>query len=255
MMRRMRSSVPGNPFLAAVAALLATGALGCNSCSGCREKDKSAASDNDGSDESGGEDDPSSLDGGFGGPMQMPRGAGPAGGRKDFIPITTEEVKALIPPLTGASFLKEPTAVAGGRRISVHQCISGNELDKVKVEVEQFLANQGFKITPSGRPRKNWHLLRADKENMRVSATMRMAEYPDCKESEKKTKVVLTYFKLMPKRPPKPQPVPGQPPGAPGAGQPGQPGQPPAEPGAAQTPPTQPPPAQPPKTAVDAGPG
>src|SRR5918995_426116 len=138
MMRRMRSSVLANPFVAAVAALIATGALGCNSCSGCREKDKSAAAD-DGADESGGEDDPAAVDGGFGGPMQMPRGAGPAGGRKDFIPITTEEVKALIPPLTGASYLKEPTAVAGGRRISVHQCVSGNELDKVKVEVEQFL--------------------------------------------------------------------------------------------------------------------
>jgi hypothetical protein len=254
MMRRMRSSVLANPFVAAVAALIATGALGCNSCSGCREKEKAAGSD-DGSDESGGgEDDPSAAGGGFGGPQQMPRGAGPAGGRKDFIPITTEEVKALIPPLTGASYLKEPTAVAGGRRISVHQCVSGNELDKVKVEVEQFLGNQGFKVTPSGRPRKNWHIIRADKDNMRVSATMRMAEYPDCKESEKKTKVILTYFKLMPKRPPKTQPVPGQPPGAPGAGQPGQAGQPPAQPGgAAPTPPSQPP-AQP-KNTVDAGPG
>ena len=251
MMRRMRSSVLANPFVVAVAALIATGALGCNSCSGCREKEKSAGSD-DGSDESGGgEDDPSAAGGGFGGPQQMPRGAGPAGGRKDFIPITTEEVKAYIPPLTGGSYLKEPTAVAGGRRISVHQCVSGNELDKVKAEVEQFLGNQGFKVTPSGRPRKNWHIIRADKENMRVSATMRMAEYPECKASEKKTKVILTYFKLMPKRPPKPQPVPGQPPGA---GQPGQPGQPPAQPGgAAPTPPSQPP-AQP-KTAVDAGPG
>ena len=258
MMRRMRSSVIANPFLAAVAALIVSGAVGCNSCTSCREQEKSAAVD-DGAGEPGGEDDDPSAAGATGG-QETPPGADPSKPRRrDFIPITVEEVKPLVPPLTGASFLKEPTAVAGGRRISVHQCVSGNELDKVKAEYEQFLSSQGFKVTPSGRPRKNWHVIRADKENFRISATLRMAEYPDCKQSEKKTKVFIAYFKRMPPRvrPAQPpiQPGAGQAPGQP-PGQPGQPGQPaePGQPGAA-TPPSQPPPSQPPATGVDAGPG
>lgn len=258
MMRRMRSSIIANPFLATVAALIASGVLGCNSCTSCREADKSGASD-DGADEAGeGEDDTAAATGG----QELPPGADPSKPRRrDFIPITVEEVKPLVPPLTGATFIKEPTAVAGGRRISVHQCVSGNELDKVKAEYEQFLSSQGFKVTPSGRPRKNWHVIRADKENLRISATLRMAEYPDCKQSEKKTKVFIAYFKRLPPRVKAPQQsgqpgagqVPGQPPGQPGQpGEPAQPGQPGATPPPSQPPPAQPPPA---RTAVDAGPG
>ncbi len=239
----MRSSVIANLVLATVPALIASGGLGCNSCSGCREKDKSAAAD--GADESGegDEGDPSA-----GGGREMPAGGDPTKPRRtDFIPITAEEIKPFIPPLTGAAFLKEATPVAGGRRINVTQCVSGNELEKVKVEYEQFLANQGFKLTPSGRPRKNWHVIRADKDNLRVSATLRNAEYPDCKESEKKTKVFLTYYKRLPPRA-KPAQPPGAAPGQPGAA----PGQPPGAAAGQPGTPTRPPPAA---TGVDAGPG
>jgi hypothetical protein len=250
MMSRMRSSVIANVVLATVPALIAVGALGS---SGCKKKENKPAEEKpetaSGSAEEGDE------------PAEVPRtGEGETGKslapRNDFVKITPEEIEPLVPQLTGGQRVGEVKSIAGGRRMNVIVCVNGIDPADVKKELEQRFGDLGItSIMKDERlrrhQRKNWFSLRGEKNGVRVSANMRAAEYPDCKASEKKTRVALTYYKARAPR--------GQPPGAkaPAAGQ-----QPPAggaapapaAPGGAQQPQGQQPPAETkPPAGADAG--
>jgi hypothetical protein len=251
MMSRMRSSVIANVVLATVPALIVGGALGS---SGCKKKENKPA---EGTSESASGEEGDE-------PAEVPKtGEGETGKslapRKDFVPVTEAEIQPLVPQLTGGQRVGEVKSIAGGRRLNVTLCVNGVDPQDVKRELEQRFGDLGITSIQKDERlrrhhRKNWFSLRGEKNGMRVSANMRAAEYPDCKASEKKTRVTLTYYKSRAPR--------GQPPGAkaPAAGQqPPAAGAPPAPaaPGGAQQPQGQQQPAegQPPAGADAGSPG
>jgi len=201
----MRSRVIVDLIMATASALFAYGVLGCDACKKKEAKPEPAQAEQ-GVDE-GGDAEPS-----FEPNAKRPR---------NFTPITAEEVTPLVPALTGAAQIGEPTAVAGGRRINIVLCVNANEPAAVKTELEKKVGDLGFaSLVSSSRPRlkpiNTIHWVRGQKDNIRVVASLRQAEYPDCKASEKKTKVYLTYFKQIPRKEPEKKAA-GAPQGAAGA--------------------------------------
>jgi hypothetical protein len=227
MMSRMRSSVIANALVATVPALIVVGALGS---AGCKKKENKPAQDKSetasASEEEGGE------------PAEVPKtgqthkSLAPRG---DFVKITQEEIQPLVPQLTGGQVVGEAKSIGGGRRINVTVCVSGVEPQQVKAELEKRFGDLGVtSIAKDERlrrhHRKGWFSMRGEKNGVHISATSRTAEYPDCKASEKKTRVTLTYYRSRQQRR---QPAGGD---AAGSGQPPAAGAPaaPAAPGGAQ---------------------
>lgn len=139
-------------------------------------------------------------------------------------PITPEEVKPMLPALKGGTSLGEPVATARGLRVTAMECLTGDQAT-IKTNLEARLNQLGFKaIRMSERQRMNIITVSAEKTPYRLSATVRSGPYPDCPADQKKSKLLMSFFK----RPPRP-------PGAatPGGSSPGgatsSPGQPPAQ--------------------------
>lgn len=189
----MRSPFLSRVLIAAALALLAGGLLGCDACKKKETKKELGAAEG-----AGDSDDAPEVE------------AKPGIARKravasNFKPITVEEVKPLIPPLPGASMIGEPKLIAGGRRVNVLQCVNSLDPTAVKAELEKSLGGVGFAdLVQETRhqPQKDRiiHTMRAQKDGVVISAVMRYGEYPDCKKSENKTKVFLTFFKGAIKR-------------------------------------------------------
>ena len=248
MMSRMRSSVIANLVLATVPALIVAGGLGS---AGCKKKENKPA---EGEPETASE---SAEEGGAA--TEVPKTGqrkGLAPPRGDFVAIKQEEVEPLVPQLTNGQRIGEVKSIAGGRRINVILCVNGIEPQDVKKELEKRFGDLGVtSIMKDERlrrhHRKNWFSIRGEKNGVRVSANLRAAEYPDCKASEKKTRVALTYYKARPRQqaPGGAAPAPGT---APAAGAPADPAK---APGGAQQPQGQQPPAegQQPPAGADAG--
>jgi len=136
-------------------------------------------------------------------------------------PITPEEVKPMLPGLKGGTSLGEPIATARGLRVTAMECLTGDQAT-IKTSLEARLNELGFKaIRMSERQRMNIITVSAEKTPYRMSATVRSGPYPDCPADQKKSKLLMSFFK----RPPRP----------PGAAMPG------SSPGGAATSPAQPP--------------
>lgn len=137
--------------------------------------------------------------------------------------VTMDEIKPMVPQLENAAPLGEPNTTAGGRRITAIHCLSdANDLTKVQAQVEAKLAELGFtnvKSKPHGK--QDVMTISADKPPYRLAATVRKGPFPDCPADQNKVKLLMSYFKRMPRTP---------------AATPGQPGAAPLQPGAAPAP-------------------
>jgi hypothetical protein len=117
-------------------------------------------------------------------------------------PVTVAEVQPLIPALTGARQLAEPAQTAGGRRVTVMQCMDGPDVDRIRAELESKLTEIGFtSLRSSPRGKRDLVTVSGQKDRFRISATLRTGPYPDCPADQKKIKVLMSYFKRNPRPP------------------------------------------------------
>ncbi len=139
-------------------------------------------------------------------------------------PITVEEVKPMLPALKGGTSLGEPISTARGLRITAMECLTGDQAT-IKSALEARLTELGFKsIRMSERQRMNIITVSAEKTPYRMSATVRTGPYPDCPADQKKSKLLMSFFK----RPPRPEGA-TAPAGSSPGGATSSPGQPPAQ--------------------------
>lgn len=186
MMRSMRASAPGPVLLAVALAAFSVGAAGCDACKKKEEAKSPTVATTEGAE---GVIPPTQV-------KERPR---------DFDPITPEEVMPMVPTLTGASFMRDPQVVAGGRRVIVWICVDGRDQATVHPELKQKLDEIGFgqyaiKTRKRREPFDDVNWIRGEKDKFRLSASLRRGEYEGCKASEGKTRVTLTFMKHMPPR-------------------------------------------------------
>jgi hypothetical protein len=195
----MRSSLR---FVAVLTAAAFAGGL-----SGCKKKEEKPAEKTD---------TPAASTGQSGDPNKKPglgrfRGEGLTA-RRGLEPISVDDVKPIIPALTGAQPLGNPVQTAGGRRVTIMQCMDGTDIEKIKADLEDQLKKLGYtdlRTSPAGK--RDLVTMAAHKDPFRLSATVRTGPFTDCPADQKKVKVLFSFFKRNP-RPP------GTPPGAaPGA--------------------------------------
>jgi hypothetical protein len=184
-------------FIRVIAILSLTAGVG--GLSGCKKKEKEKAA------EKSGEGGAGALKQGDPNQPAAGRYHGQGLNRIGLEPVTVDEVKPLIPELTGATPLAEPTSVAGGRRVTVMKCLPAEDIEKVKAEVQDKLTKLGFgsmRSSPTGK--RDLVTISAEKPPMRVAATLRKGPYPDCPADQNKVKLLMSFFKRMP-RPPRMQ--------------------------------------------------
>jgi hypothetical protein len=207
-----RSILAGGLSLAVVAALGVT--------AGCKKEEKKEASSQKPAEGAAG----SRADGGLDRKRKaMGRFQGQGlSARLGLEPITVDEVKPLLPGLKGGTPIGEPVSTARGLRVTAMECLTG-ELADIKTNLEARLKEIGFTtVRSSERKTMNIVTVSAEKTPYRLSASVRSGPYPDCPADQKKSKLLMSFFK----RPPKPPGAPGAP-GAPTpAGQTPAPGQP-----------------------------
>jgi hypothetical protein len=187
----MRSS------LLAIAILAGATSLAAGGLTGCKKKEKAAdqAAEADTSAEAQPAGSGSKKEA-----LKRLRGQGGLAARLGLEPVTIAEVKPLIPALTGATPLGEPTETVGGRRVTAIHCLSGTDAASIKGEMESKLAEMGFSdIRANPRGKRDVMTVSAQKGNIRLAATLRVGPYPDCPAEEKKIKVLMSYFKRAPK--------------------------------------------------------
>jgi len=180
-------------------AVLLTGA----GSSGCKKEEKAAEP---AADKAGGESasaKPGEGSGAAGESSSKPSGETPRPDglttRLGLEPITIAEVQPIVPALTGAQALGEPAVTAGGRRVTIQQCLEGTDLEKVRAELEQKLTALGYASVRGSPPgKRNLAAISAQKDLFRIAATLRMGPYPDCPADQKKVKVLLSFFKRSP---------------------------------------------------------
>lgn len=186
MMRSMGPSAPGSVLLVVGLASLSLASAGCDACRKKEEARSPTVATTEGAE---GVIPPTTV-------KERP---------KDFDPVTPEEVMPMVPTLTGASFMREPQVVAGGRRVIVWVCVDGRDQATVHPELKQKLDEMGFgqyaiKTRKRREPFDDVNWIRGEKDKFRLSASLRRGEYEGCKASEGKTRVTLTYMKRMPPR-------------------------------------------------------
>jgi hypothetical protein len=117
-------------------------------------------------------------------------------------PLTVDEIKPLLPTLEGSTPLREPNTTARGLRVTAAQCVTGN-MTEIRPKLEEQLKKLGFTtVRISERKRMNIMTVSAQKSPYRLSATVRSGPYPDCPEKEKKSKMLISYFKRPPRNAP-----------------------------------------------------
>ena len=212
----MRGSSTARAILAGGLSLAAVAALGL--ATGCKKEEKKEATSQKPAEGAAG----SRADGGFErkrAAMGRFQGQG-LSARLGLEPITVDEVKPLLPSLKGGTPIGEPVSTARGLRVTAMECLTGDLAD-IKTSLEARLKELGFTtVRSSERKTMNIVTVSAEKTPYRLSASVRSGPYPDCPADQKKSKLLMSFFK----RPPKP---PGAAPGAPGAPTPA--GHPPAQ--------------------------
>ncbi len=100
----------------------------------------------------------------------------------------------------------------GGRQVNVIHCLAQNDPAKIKAEFEQKLGELGysairFRDKPKKKDRGPKELVRitAEKGMYRLTVAVQSAPFFDCKESEKKVKLVMFFFKRTDQPPAGPQ--------------------------------------------------
>jgi hypothetical protein len=199
-MARMRTLVPG------IAVLVAAAFAATVSLAGCKRKEESA--------QQAGSAQAVAQDAGaaqkragrprnplFGGRAEAARSS--SGLEK----LTREEIQPIVPSLTGAVPTGRPMVTTGGRQINVVHCLPQNDPAKIKAEFKQKLEALGygsirFRDNPKrDRPPKELVRVTAEKAPYRLTVAVQSAPFFNCKESEKKVKLVMQFFKRDPSAP------------------------------------------------------
>ena len=200
-MARMRTSVPGIAVLVA-ATLAATVSL-----AGCKRKEKDA--EQAASAQTAAEDAGTAQ-------KRRDRGRNPLFGnraesarsRAGLEKLTREEIQPIVPALTGAVPTGRPMVTTGGRQINVVHCLPQNDPAKIKAEFKQKLEALGydsirFRDNPKrDRPPKELVRVTAEKAPYRLTVAVQSSPFFNCKDSEKKVKLVMQFFKRDPSAPP-----------------------------------------------------
>jgi hypothetical protein len=190
----MRRSIPARAIL--VGALLAAG------CNKEEAAPKPAADDKAGTSSTGDKGGPQA--GKSEGGRKLPGGRQTSqalGARLGLEQLTVEEVKPLLPKLEGGTSLGEPTSTARGLRVTAMECVTG-EMADIKTKLEARLKEIGFTTVRSSE-RKTMKILTvsAEKSPYRMSASVRSGPYPDCPADQKKSKLLMSFFKRPPRPP------------------------------------------------------
>jgi hypothetical protein len=121
--------------------------------------------------------------------------------KSGFEKLTREEIQPLIPTLAGAVPTSRPMVTTAGRQINVVHCLPQNDPAKIKAEFKQKLEALGydsirFRDNPKrDQPPKELVRVTAEKAQYRLSVAVQSAPFFNCKESEKKVKLVMKFFK------------------------------------------------------------
>ena len=193
-MARMRISVPGIAVLVA-AALAAPVTL-----VGCKREEKSAPQT--GSARAAAQDAGAAQKRANRGRSPLFAGRAEAARvRSGFEKLTREEIQPLVPTLAGAVPTSRPMVTTAGRQINVVHCLPQNDPAKIKAEFKQKLEALGydsirFRDNPKrDQPPKELVRVTAAKAPFRLSVAVQSAPFFNCKESEKKVKLVMKFFK------------------------------------------------------------
>ncbi len=117
------------------------------------------------------------------------------------MPLTRDEIKPIVPTLTGAVQTARPMVTTAGRQINVIHCLAQNDPAKIKADFKTKLEALGydairFRDKPKrDRPPKELVRITAEKDPYRLTVAVQSAPFFDCKESEKKVKLVMQFFK------------------------------------------------------------
>jgi hypothetical protein len=120
--------------------------------------------------------------------------------------VTVEEVAPLVPTLTGATVVGSPSRQSRGRRINVVRCVPTNDVRKIEKDLKKKLTALGFSVTSSSVPKaakrlpKDLLKVTAEKGAYAVTTMLQSAQFRDCPADEKKTMVVMAYFKRAKKK-------------------------------------------------------
>jgi hypothetical protein len=190
----MRGSILSKVVLAGLLGVAGAGAL-----SGCKKEEAKPAESGAKPGEAADAKGATSSDGDAKG--KRSRFSREALGRKlGLEPITPDEVKSMLPGLKGGTSLGEPIATARGLRVTAVECLTGDQAT-IKSSLEARLTELGFKaIRMSERQRMNIITVSAEKTPYRLSATVRSGPYPECPADQKKSKLLMSFFK-RPARP------------------------------------------------------
>jgi len=199
-MAQMRITLPG------IAVLVAAAVAAPVSMSGCKREEKSAQQA--ASAQTAAQD--------AGGAKQRPdRGTHPAfrnrsesaQAQSGLTKLTPDEIQPLIPTLTGAVPTGRPMVTTAGYQINIVHCLPQNDPAKIKAEFQKKLEALGFdsiRFRDSPKrdlPPKELVRVTAEKAPYRLTVAVQSAPFFNCKESEKKVKLVMKYFKRSDKAP------------------------------------------------------
>jgi hypothetical protein len=181
---------------------------GCTSCSGCEKKETAA---------NGGES-PAADAGAAPRPARRhslaPELSSEAG--LGFEKVSIPEIEALVPTVPGATQLARPMLTSVGRRVNIVQCHDGNDRDKLKAELVKTLEDAGWQSIatrdnpPPQRPFKQLFKVTAEKDRYRLTIMVKSAPFHDCREDQKKVRLVMSFFKRTDGASASPPPVPLQ---------------------------------------------
>jgi hypothetical protein len=115
--------------------------------------------------------------------------------------LTVDEVAPLVPELTGATVVGKPSRQSRGRRVNVARCVPTDDVRKIEKDMKKKLAALGFtetsSLVPKSTKRLPKDLLKVTSQNgpYALTAMLQRASFRDCPEGEKKTMVVMAFFK------------------------------------------------------------
>ena len=118
-----------------------------------------------------------------------------------FETLTVDELEPIVPTLAGSVPTGKPNRTSRGRRVNVVHCHDGNDLDKVRADLEAKMREMGWDNIKQRKPRatnfghKELLKLVAEKPPYRLTTIVHRGNFHNCRESEGKVKVVMAFFK------------------------------------------------------------
>ena len=118
-----------------------------------------------------------------------------------FETVTAKELEPIVPTLAGSVPSGNPMTTSRGRRVNIVHCHDGNDLDKVRADLEAKLRELGWDNIKQRKPKttnfghKELLKLVAEKAPYRLTAIVQRGNFYNCRESEGKVKVVMAFFK------------------------------------------------------------